>query len=52
MARKTVQAAVTPAAASPIVKTCPNGHTVFQQAHHVESRFMVQIPEADVLAVT
>lgn len=50
MAKKPVQAAASPAAARQIVKTCPNGHTVFQQAHHVESRFMVQIPEADRLA--
>lgn len=50
MAKKPAQAAAAPDTASAIVKTCPNGHTVFQQAHHVESRFMVQIPEADELA--
>lgn len=31
------------------VKTCPNGPSVFQQASHVESRFMVQIPDGDKL---
>lgn len=49
MAKKSAQAAA-PVAAAVSVKTCPNGHTVFQQAHHVESRFMVQIPQADNLA--
>lgn len=50
MPKKSAQSAAAPVAADAIVKTCPNGHTVFQQAHHVESRFMVQIPEADTLA--
>lgn len=49
MTRKSVQSATAPAAASEIVKTCPNSPTMFQQALHVESRFMVQIPEADKL---
>jgi hypothetical protein len=35
--------------ATAFVKTCPNGHSVFQLASHVESRFMVQIPEGDRL---
>ena len=35
--------------ATAFVKTCPNGHSVFQLATHVESRFMVQIPEGDQL---
>lgn len=35
--------------AAAVVRTCPNGHSVFQLASHVESRFMVQIPEVDKL---
>jgi len=50
MSKKHFRPAATPQPAKAPVRTCPNGHTVFQQAHHVESRFMVQIPEADGLA--
>jgi hypothetical protein len=42
MAKKPVSK---PAAAdaTAFVKTCPNSHSVFQLASHVESRFMVQV---------
>lgn len=49
MSKKHPRPAATPKPATRPVRTCPNGHTVFQQALHVESRFMVQIPPNDTL---
>ena len=50
MAKRSHRAAAQAAAAPVPVTTCPSGHTVVQQAHHVESRFMVQIPHGHGLA--